>query len=258
MFVNIFLNWSLLSIIGCVSIFIIIWYLILCGGLYYMCYVSQYKETALGWKTQMKIPSNDTVKKEIIDGCISSMAASVNISLSIWLSNGNWNQLYGNFSELTVIWHITSLFFIWLLTEIFEWTFHWLSHNNKVLWNIHKKHHLFPNPTPFSVLSDHPLDMFIKSSPMLWLPLMFPVWDFTLLAWFGFVNFLYGAYLHSGFEFPFLPARDSQYLISSWHHNIHHTLHIGKNFGFFTRFMDIIFGTKYDPQDYIDSQKKRE
>src|SRR5690606_36162190 len=90
----------------------------------------------------------------------------------------------------------------------------------------------------------------VKSSPLLWIPFLFPVWDIALVGWFMFVNMVYGAYLHGGFEFPWLPSRNSKWFVSSWHHNVHHAMNIPKNFGFFTGFMDILIGTRYTPEDF--------
>jgi lathosterol oxidase len=259
MIVGIFNGMGLLSVFGIISCVTVLWYLLICGGLYYVLYLSTKKDSVRQWKTQMEYPKEGTVLKELWDGCVSSIPAAMNFSLSIWLSNQGLNQLYGNFAELSIGWHIISMITLWAITEIFEWWFHWMAHNNDTLWEIHKKHHLFPNPTPFAVLSDHPLDMWVKSSPILWIPFLFPIWDVMLFGVFGFINFFYGVYLHGGFEFPFLPSRFSTYLISSWHHNIHHSLgRKGKNFGFFTRFMDITFGTMYNPSDRANDLKKRE
>lgn len=140
---------------------------------------------------------------------------------------------------------------MWFVTEAFEYAFHYASHKINFLWQVHKRHHLYSNPTPLAVFSDNPLDMWVKSSPVIWIPLLFPVLDITLFSWFSFISFVYGVYLHCGYEptnIPGLPTPHSKYFISAWHHNIHHKKNIDGNYGLFTKTMDYIFNTVYDPQ----------
>jgi sterol desaturase/sphingolipid hydroxylase (fatty acid hydroxylase superfamily) len=270
MIVELFSDLDLLSIYVYVSLTTICWYTIIAGGLYLFLHPLQqgnklddsgtsydqepkYKDI----KTQPTKPKLSTAVSEYYDGCCSCLAASVNVTLSIYFALNSINLMSYNLTDLSISYHCFSLFLIWLITEVFEWSFHYLSHNNKYLWAIHKKHHLYPNPTPLTVLSDDPIDMWIKSSPLLWLPFLFPVYDFALFGWFGFINFVYGTYLHCGYEFTFLPSRQSKYFISSWHHNIHHMKNVNANFGFFTRFMDRIAGTTYEPNQSNSEFRKR-
>jgi sterol desaturase/sphingolipid hydroxylase (fatty acid hydroxylase superfamily) len=71
-------------------------------------------------------------------------------------------------------------------------------------------------------MADQPIDMFIKSSPILWIPFLFPIWDVALIGTFATMNFLYGTYLHAGFDPPWMPSPHSRLLVSAWHHNEHH------------------------------------
>jgi sterol desaturase/sphingolipid hydroxylase (fatty acid hydroxylase superfamily) len=250
MLLEYFIKWNFISLFSLIASVMIGWYMLICGGLYYLLYLSSKKQNMAKWKTQLKYPDAKTVNREIVDGCVSSIAASLNVSLSVWFACRKYNNMYDDFSLYSIGYNILSLVMLWSITEVFEWYFHYLSHNNKYLWAIHKNHHMYPNPTPFSVLSDHPVDMFVKSSPLL-----FPIHYLTLFMWFTFINFFYGVYLHGGFEFDFLPSRYSKYLISSWHHNTHHARgKDGKNFGFFTRFCDIIFKTTQEPTSDLENK----
>jgi sterol desaturase/sphingolipid hydroxylase (fatty acid hydroxylase superfamily) len=98
-------------------------------------------------------------------------------------------------------------------------------------------------------MADAPLDMFIKASPILWIPFLFPIWDVALIGTFAVMNFLYGIYLHGGFDLPWMPSPHSRYLVSAWHHNDHHAGSLDYNYGFFTGFMDILFKTRFTPSD---------
>ncbi len=138
---------------------------------------------------------------------------------------------------------------LFLVLEVFEWAFHWACHQNSLLWKLHKHHHRYSNPTPFGVMADNPFDMFIKASPILWIPFLFPIWDVALIGTFATINFAYGTYLHAGFDPPWMPSPHSRYLVSAWHHIEHHAGSLEHNFGFFTGFMDILFLTRLTPTE---------
>ena len=104
-------------------------------------------------------------------------------------------------------------------------------------------------------MADQPIDMLIKSSPILWIPMLFPVWDVALIATFATMNFAYGTYLHAGFDPPWMPSPHSRYLVSAWHHNEHHSGSLDHNYGFFTGFLDIWFGTRLTPTDKVEKRR---
>lgn len=235
---------SFLLILAVTTGVALFWYHLIAGFLYFLLYV---KKKGAKWKTQLQYPTLNTTFHEAYDGSISLLPGAFNAALCFYFSfHGIGHQII-HWHDATLLYHVVSIFMLIATVEIFEWWFHWYSHRNRFLWKFHKKHHQFPNPTPYTVLSDHPVDMWVKSSPLVWVPFLFPISSFVLVGWFAFVNFVYGTYLHAGFEFPWLPNRHTKYLLSSWHHNIHHLSKPGKNYGFFTGIMDIIFGTRYTP-----------
>ena len=44
-------------------------------------------------------------------------------------------------------------------------------HYFSALWTVHKHHHVFYNPSPFAVIADEYFDQFVRSTPLLLLPL---------------------------------------------------------------------------------------
>jgi Delta7-sterol 5-desaturase len=58
------------------------------------------------------------------------------------------------------------------------------------MWDVHKHHHVFYNPSPFAVIADEWMDQFIRATPLLFLPMITPV-NMDLL--FGtYAVFFYG------------------------------------------------------------------
>jgi len=237
------LLWPVLAVIG------VGWYLLICGGLYLLLLRSPLVDAARRWKTQLRSPRPDQVRGELRDGVLSMSMAMASVSIAFWCSYRGYNQLYASPTEHP-LWVIPlGIVGVFVVMEVFEWTFHWACHRSSLLWRVHKHHHRYSNPTPFGVMADQPLDMFIKSSPIFWIPLLFPIWDVALIGTFATMNFLYGTYLHAGFDPPWMPSPHSRFLVSSWHHNEHHAGSLDHNYGFFTGLMDIAFGTRLTPGD---------
>ncbi len=235
--------WPVLAVFG------VTWYLAICGGLYFWLHRSRHSTSAKRWKTQIQDAREDQVRGEVRDGVLSMSMVMGSFAIAIWCANNGYNRMYASPSDYP-LWVIpASVLGVFLVMEVFEWAFHFACHRSSILWHVHKHHHRYANPTPFGVMADHPVDMFIKSSPILWIPFLFPVWDVALIATFSIMNFLYGTYLHAGFDPPWMTSPHSRLLVSAWHHNEHHAGSLDHNYGFFTAFMDIAFNTRLTPAD---------
>ena len=249
MLLQIFSSFSFLSMTLILMAIGLFWYFLTCGGLYWLLHRSSWRARAEPWRTQKAWPTNRQVKGEIIDGTLSMSMVMVVVSSSFWLGIHGYSGLYAEAGEYGY-WYIpVSVVGVFLTMEVFEWTFHWACHRVPFLWKVHKNHHRYANPTAFGVMADQPMDMLIKGSPILFIPFLFPIWDVALIGTFATLNFVYGTYLHAGFDFPFMPSPHSKYLVGSWHHNEHHSGAVDYNYGFFTGFMDILCGTRYTPND---------
>ncbi len=230
-----YILWAALAAFG------VTWYLLICGGLYLLLHRSAFAGTARRFKTQLRPTRGEQVRGEVLDGVLSMSIGIGCVAVAFWCYYQGYNRLYASPTEYP-IWYIpVSIFGVFVVMEVFEWAFHWACHHNDLLWKFHKHHHRYANPTPFGVMADQPVDMFIKASPLLWIPFLFPIWDMALLGTFATMNFAYGTYLHAGFDPPWMPSPHSRFLVSAWHHNEHHAGSLQHNYGFFTGFMDVLF-----------------
>ncbi len=93
-------------------------------------------------------------------------------------------------------------------SDFFEFAYHRLGHVSLPFWTQHKHHHVFYNPSPFSVIADEWVDQFFRSSPLLFIPVLMPVNIDGLFLMYGFLFYFYGVYLHSGHEHPALSAHN--------------------------------------------------
>jgi sterol desaturase/sphingolipid hydroxylase (fatty acid hydroxylase superfamily) len=68
-----------------------------------------------------------------------------------------------------------------------------MGHTLDLFWNVHKSHHQFYNPSPFSVIAEDYIDQIIGASPLLFIPAIvpinidllffqvrFPIWNFII------------------------------------------------------------------------------
>jgi lathosterol oxidase len=254
MFLNLFeglpfyILWPVLAVIG------VSWYLLICGGLYLFLHKSSYAGSARRWKTQLQPSRADQVRGELFDGVLSMTMVMASVAIAFWCYYRGFNQLYASPTDYP-LWYIpVSILGVFVVMEVFEFGFHWACHRSELLWKIHKHHHRYANPSPLGVMADQPMDMLIKASPILWIPFLFPIWDVALIGTFAVMNFLYGTYLHAGFDPPWMPSPHSKYLVSAWHHNEHHAGSLDHNYGFFTGFMDMLFKTRLTPNDKVESR----
>jgi sterol desaturase/sphingolipid hydroxylase (fatty acid hydroxylase superfamily) len=251
MLFDLFRDLSFLELTGVMIALGLSWYFLACGGLYLLLHRSNLSERVHKWRTQRTWPTPAQVKGEVRDGTIAMSMVMVVVSTSFWMGIHGHGGLYSNPGEHS-LWYIPlSIFFVFVTMEIYEWAFHWACHRVPLLWKIHQHHHRYSNPTSFGVMADQPIDMLFKASPILWMPFLFPVWDVALIGTFAIMNFIYGTYLHAGFDFPFMPSPHSRFLVGAWHHNDHHSGSVDHNYGFFTGFMDILFRTRFTPTDKV-------
>jgi len=234
-------------------------HIIMSGGLFYVYYV---KPTYKQWtrKTNPKYPSPAIVRNEILQMLKGLSSGIICPAASIYLSGKGYSNAVcyeGNFEWIPAI---KEFVVIWLISDFFEFFYHWCGHYFSYLWQHHKPHHKFNNPTPFAVISDEHLDMFIRASPLLWMPFIAEV--HMELMFFQYVVFFYGygTYLHWGFEFDWLPA-DNRFINTAYHHNLHHAIshkNLPYHCGFFFKIWDQLFGSIYNGDKYPDVVSERE
>eukprot|EP00160_Parvularia_atlantis_P012547 Unigene2523_Nuclearia_a/m.7807 Unigene2523_Nuclearia_a/g.7807 ORF Unigene2523_Nuclearia_a/g.7807 Unigene2523_Nuclearia_a/m.7807 type:complete len:293 (-) Unigene2523_Nuclearia_a:40-918(-) len=210
------------------------------------------KDTAARWKTILRYPSDETVNREIRWAFIGLSAGILNPALSTYLAHRKLNMMYSDISEHGYGWWATSFVLLFFYNEIFQYTWHRMCHTYPLLWNIHKVHHKFHNPSPISVISNHPLDLIVQASPLFVVPFLFPIHDLTLFLTYAIMNYGYGAYLHSGFDWPLETTSPHHWLlITNYHHVMHHAKsQFGKplNTGFFLNIFDKLGGTFAGPE----------
>jgi len=129
----------------------------------------------------------------------------------------------------------------------FEFAYHLLGHSDIKFWQHHRHHHVFYNPSPFSVIADEPVDQLFRASPLLVIPLLMPVNMDLLFIQYGLFFYTYGVYLHCGYEHSFISPHNGV-INTSFQHYAHHarsSMNTPYHCGFFLKLWDKVFNTCY-------------
>uniref|UniRef100_A0A0G4G417 Fatty acid hydroxylase domain-containing protein n=1 Tax=Chromera velia CCMP2878 TaxID=1169474 RepID=A0A0G4G417_9ALVE len=154
--------------------------------------------------------------------------------------------------------HLAEMLFIILVTDVYEWLYHNLGHELDFLWRFHTHHHKFFNPTPWAVIADEPPDQIMRSLPLLVLPFVFRMNVDVLFFTFAAFFYVYGIYLHSGYECDWIVRSDNPVVNTSFQHYMHHYAGGRKHAchtGFFFKFEDWVVGSYYKGDLTMEAQR---
>lgn len=210
-------------------------------------------------KSNPKYPSPKSVIGEIFMGVVLAnpsvtFAPSIHLAL---ISNGTLRHHCD--TPLTWQYRVYSFVMVLFIVDLYSWTWHFLGHYVGSLWSVHKHHHRFANPTPFSTIADLPPDNIVRSLYMIvvnvisygivGLPVDVDVLYFVTAIIIG----VYGMYFHCGHEFESLPY-NHPILNTSYQHYVHHALSY-RNKPYYTGFVfkiwDDIAGAHYHGKEVI-------
>ncbi|GMH55060.1 hypothetical protein TrST_g9768 [Triparma strigata] len=209
------------------------------------------------WKTNPKFPSPEKVRDEIVQTAKGIYTATIPPTISIYLAQTGNSKAYCSGNPLTDADHggaigvLVQFLLITLVSDFWEWGYHRLGHVYPRFWNFHKHHHVFFNPSPFAVIADEYVDQFFRALPLLLFPMIVPINMDVMFFTYGAFFYMYGIYLHWGYETPWLSAHNPIFN-SAYHHYLHHAKAIlGKPYhtGFFFKIWDNMVEGGVYPRD---------
>jgi len=211
------------------------------------------------YKSNPKYPSPTYVLGEFFLGGVMgpfavTFVSSIHLAL---IANGSLKSHCE--TPLTWSYRLYSLAVVVVATDLYEWFWHYLGHYLDNLWVVHKHHHKYYNPTPFGTIADWPMDNFMRSL----YPIVVNMVSFTLvglpadldMCYFasGFINAIWGTYLHCGHELACIPY-DHPFLNTSFQHYAHHAISVKNkpyHTGFLVKFWDNMVGSVYHGDQVI-------
>ena len=131
-----------------------------------------------------------------------------------------------------------------LAMDLLMYVFHWAIHKISFIYRYHDLHHQYNTPTAISLFVLHPVEVLGFGS--LWLFLLFVI-DFSIYAVILYLifNVLMGIIGHLRKEI--VPATVKNNVLFQWLANtgfhVDHHQHEERNFGFYTKVWDRMFGT---------------
>ncbi|XP_063712343.1 uncharacterized protein LOC134840466 [Symsagittifera roscoffensis] len=206
-------------------------------------------------KSNPAYPSVEKVRDEIVQMLKGLCCSTIFPSLSIYLSatgstSPSLTQGFCGWWDFSLGYHLFSLFVVWIGSDFYEFAYHRLGHVSFPFWKHHKHHHVFYNPSPFAVIADEWIDQFVRSLPVLLIPVLMPVNLDLLFVTYAVCFYFYGVYLHSGHELDCLSAHN-KYINTSFQHYCHHAKSLMNkpyHCGFFIKLWDNLFSCVY-PED---------
>jgi len=211
------------------------------------------------YKSNPKFPSAEKVRDEIITMCKGVVAAALCPVTSIYLTQKGYGYGYCGWNGYSFIYHVGVFMFTLVVSDFFEFSYHRLGHTDFRFWRHHKHHHEFFNPSPFSVIADEWIDQLIRSSPLLIFPLLLPVNLDVLFFQFAFFFYVYGVYLHCGYELKWISPHN-KYINTSFQHYVHHAKSLMNkpyHCGFFVKVWDRMFDCCYPDDKCICAECER-
>ena len=123
----------------------------------------------------IQYPSPEKVRDEIVQMMKGMMCASICPAVSLELAKSGYSQAFCGWGGYSTSYHVLSFLVTWVISDLFEFLYHSLGHTDIKFWRHHKHHHVFHNPSPFSVIADEPVDQIFRASPLLLIPIIMPI-----------------------------------------------------------------------------------
>jgi lathosterol oxidase len=237
---NFFTTWLALTVLALVLM------LLMSGSLFYVYYWRPTYET---WrrKTNPEFPKPQMVRREVIQMLKGLAVATLCPAAALHLVESGWSHAYAGLGEYGWGYLVFTFFVAWIGSDLYEWAYHRLGHTRMFWWKHHKAHHIFFNPSPFAVIADEPVDQFLRSIPLLVIPMLMPINMDLLFFTYGAFFYGYGVYLHWGYELRW-PDAHHPWINTSFQHYVHHarsTLRKPMHTGFFFKLWDQLAKSEY-------------
>ena len=214
-------------------------YFIIAGIFYFIFYVIG--KNKLGHlKIQQKFPDKKMIHAEMIYS-LCTMLIFTGVAYSMFHLD---IKMYRNIDNHGLPYFLLSIIFLIIFHDFYFYLTHRIMHHKKLFF-IHRRHHLSINPTPWAAFSFSPIEAIIQ---IIWIPiiaLFIPLHFFAIMTWALWMMIM-NVIGHLGYEiYPrnFLNTFIVNNLLSSTHHNLHHS-RSKSNYGLYFTFWDKILGTE--------------
>lgn len=215
-------------------------YFLIGGFLHWYFYVRR-RDRAHEWKCQpTKWLPAELELHEIMVGSLSLLVTGTfSAALACYIYNGNPSTVYYRFDQYGWWWFFAQFAVIFIYQDYTTYVMHRMYHTPFLYKHFHKLHHKYKQPTAFSVVAIHPVEIMHIQLTMC-LPLFVIPVHWLAFYTVAIYTYVHGIIDHSGINFkaqwwqPWQPDAD-------FHDQHHEFFHV--NFGFNIQLWDRLHGT---------------
>ncbi|NNJ89625.1 MAG: sterol desaturase family protein [Eudoraea sp.] len=190
-------------------------------------------------KIQAQHPATIKIFKEIVYSFLSLFIYGLGIWIFVYWMEQGVTLRYNTIPEYGIGYFFISLGLMIVLHDTYFYWTHRLIHHRYLFKYVHKVHHQFTNPTPWSAFSFHPLEAIISMGIIPIIIFCIPWHQSALITFVTFMTF-YDVYIHLGFDLKQL--RMGHWQNTAVDHNYHHQ-NARVNFGLYFTVWDQLMNT---------------
>ena len=217
-------------------------YLLLSGGAYLFVWKFLYKKNSSLFMYD-ELPPKKELYREIFYSCIATLILAFITVLNIKLTKLGWTNIYWRISDYSMGWYLVSYVLVFLAQETYYYWTHRFFHIKKLYSMFHWVHHQSSKPSPFAVMSFHPLEFVVNGMFFVLISLIIPI-HISVFAFFTLFILVINIYEH--LSFSFFPKKLDSFpfvcILHPIHHGWHHQ-HQNGNYGHYMRLWDQLMGT---------------
>jgi ring-1,2-phenylacetyl-CoA epoxidase subunit PaaE len=202
----------------------------------------------------------DQIKGEVYNTILVTITSTLFTGIIFYFKDSGWTKFYVDTGKFGWWYEVLAIIIVLLISDgWFYWTHRWL-HHPKIYKYVHAVHHKSLDTTPYTTFSFHPIEGVLNTVWVLPLVMVMPVSLFALgivqvVGMFNNIKSHFGYELYPKFFAKVFPFNQ---LITSTHHNIHHTRYNG-NYALMIRFWDRVCGTEIsDTQEVFEEINDRQ
>lgn len=210
------------------------------------------------YKINQPVDEGQIKRELIVAGIAVFVIAFINAPIHYSLEAG-YAKIYQDFDYFNNIWLSTGywvfqILFFFILSDFCIYWIHVGLHSDLLYRPLHKLHHSFVFPSPFTAFAFHPLDAWAQSWPYWFTPYIIPMHKLTHLILLVAVT-VWTTSIHDRITFT-----DWQIVNGAGHHYVHHR-DFKYNYGQYFTWCDRLFGTYKDPVEpttTLENGKKKQ
>ena len=195
-------------------------------------------------RIQEKKPSKSDYQREIRLSTYTILILSTLTTATYQLVKSGYSQLYFDWSDFPVYYHVISFFLCLILHDTYFYWSHRFMHLPKIFRFTHKGHHLSFTPSPWAILAFQPLEAVIQFGTFALIVFTIPLHP-VIFGVYLMYDTIVNTAGHNGFELvPRWMAKNPLLKFGNTvtHHDLHH-LDFTKNYGAFFNIWDRLMGT---------------